>query len=89
MGGWRRQRLVVCSDEPRQMDEFPGLSVGFGPGSSVGDLYALAKCDYLIGVSTFSQWASLYGDKPFFHLYDRNVRLDLNAFRVSDLELIP
>jgi hypothetical protein len=36
-----------------------------GPGHFIEDLYALASCDYIIGPpSTFSQWASFYGNVP-------------------------
>ena len=47
--------FFVCSDEPRHEHEFPGLRVGIGAGSAVGDMCALAKCDYIFGpLSTFS-----------------------------------
>lgn len=86
----RKTSFLVCSDEPRQEQEFPGLSVGFGPGSPIDDLYALAKCDYIFGpISTFSQWASFYGGKPLLHLYDRDTPVELGRFKVSDLKEVP
>jgi hypothetical protein len=82
--------FLVCSDEQRHKDEFPGLSVGFGPGSPVGDLYSLARCDYIMGpLSTFSQWASFYGGKPLLSLYDAADVVKLERFEVSSLEEIP
>lgn len=82
--------FLVCSDEPRRQEEFPGLPVGFGPGSPMGDLYALAKCDYIVGpLSSYSQWASFYGDKPLYQLSDSKDRLDRRKFRVSYLDDIP
>jgi len=86
----RKVSFLVCSDEPRNCHEFPGLTVGFGTGTPVGDLYSLAKCDYLLGpLSTFSQWASFYGEKPLLHFYDSNDRVELEKFRVSYLAEIP
>jgi hypothetical protein len=86
----KRVSFLVCSDEPRRMEEFPGLSVGFGPGTAVGDLYALAKCDYIVGpLSSYSQWASYYGNKPLYQLSDSNDRLELSKFQVSYLDDIP
>jgi hypothetical protein len=83
----RKAAFLVCSDEIRNEREFPGLSVGFGPGSPVGDLCALAKCDYIFGPpSTFSQWASFYGNKPLFHIEDPEVRIERDRFRVADLQ---
>jgi hypothetical protein len=83
----RRVGFLVCSDEPRSAAEFPGLAVGFGAGSPVGDLYALAQCDYILGPrSTFSQWASFYGEKPLLHVHSRNDLVKLDSFRVSYLD---
>jgi hypothetical protein len=86
----KRVSFLVCSDEPRHRDEFPGLSVGFGPGSPAGDMYALAKCDYILGsVSSYSQWASFYGNKPLYQLRDGTDHPELGKFRVSYLEDVP
>ena len=83
----RKVSFLVCSNEVRTAQEFPGLTVGFGPGSPLGDLSALAKCDYIFGpLSTFSQWASFYGNKPMFHLEDRDVRIEHGNFRVANLQ---
>ena len=83
----RKVAFLVCSDEPRNAGEFPGLSVGFGAGSPVSDLYALAQCDYILGPnSTFSQWASFYGKKPLLHLFNSNDSVELEKFRVSYLD---
>ena len=82
--------FFVCSDEPRHGPEFPGLRVGLGTGSAVGDLCALAGCDYILGpMSTFSMWASFYGNKPLFLIRDGKARIKRTDFRVSDLREIP
>ena len=82
--------FLVCSDERRSAEEFPGLTVGLGAGSFLGDLTALSKCDYLFGpVSTFTQWASFYGDTPVFYLRDGGVRIERDRFAVADLDEIP
>jgi hypothetical protein len=61
----KRVSFLVCSNATLPMDEFAGLRVHVGPGHFVGDLYALASCDYIMGPpSTFSEWASFYGQVP-------------------------
>lgn len=86
----RRVRFLVCSNE-NQDGHFRDLNVHFGPGDTVGDLYALSCCDYLVGPpSTFTQWASFYGRVPryvmawkwedAYHL--PRTPLELNAFNV-------
>jgi hypothetical protein len=50
------------------------------------DLYSLARCDYVFGPpSTYSQWASFYGNKPLLHVFDRDSQLLPERFGVSDL----
>ncbi len=83
----RKVAFLVCSDEPRSFGEFPGLTVGFGTDSPVSDIYALAQCDYILGPkSTFSQWASFYGEKPLFQVCDTGDSAKLEHFRVSYLD---
>jgi hypothetical protein len=82
--------FFVCSDEPRHEQEFPGLCVGVGAGSETGDLCALARCDYILGpVSSFSMWASFYGNKPLLVIRDRETRIEREKFYVPDLTEIP
>lgn len=83
----RKVAFFVCSDEPRSADEFPGLTVGFGTDSPVSDVYALARCDYIIGTkSTFSHWASFYGEKPLLQFCGTDEPAKLEHFRVSYLD---
>ena len=86
----RKVAFLICSDEPRHEQEFPGLTVGFGPGSQMGDLHALARCDWIVGpLSTFSQWAAFYGNKPLFLVRDPGVRIEREKFSIPDLAEIP
>ena len=86
----KKAAFFVCSDEPRQASEFPGLTVAIGAGPPVVDLYALAGCDYVLGPpSSFSQWASFYGNKPLYHLRSGDDQVEREKFRVSYLEEIP
>jgi hypothetical protein len=83
----RKVSFFVCSDEARSQGEFPGLTVGFGADSPVSDVYALARCDYIIGPkSTFSQWASFYGGKPLRQVCGTDDAVTLKNFRVSYLD---
>jgi hypothetical protein len=85
-----RVAFLVCSEEPPHPREFEGLSVGFGPGLPIEDLYALAGCDYIFGPpSTFSQWASFYGGRPLWHCSETEADARLEKFQVSWLAEIP
>lgn len=86
----RRVGFLVCGDEPHHEREFDGLSVCCHGGHLVEDLHALSCCDYLLGAqSTFSQWASFYGNVPLLHLRHTDDEVELANFRVSNLEFLP
>jgi len=86
----RKVAFLVCSNEARSEKEFPGLAVRFGTGVPIADLYSLAGCDCIIGpVSSFSQWASFYGEKPLFFVTNGNAEVRRERFRVSDLGEVP
>lgn len=69
LGG--RVAFLVCSNEPVDHDAFAGLdcfSLGAGP---IEDLYGLSLADRIIGApSTFSMWASFFGDVPMSVIID-------------------
>ena len=68
--GWLRAcRPLVCSNASPPASAFAGCDVSAGIGHLVEDLYALARCDYLVGPpSTYTAWASFYGQVPLCHL---------------------
>lgn len=85
MVGGCRVRSLVCSDEPVELRRLRPLEAVAGPGSPIEDLYALARCDLIVGPpSTFGAWASFYGRVPRYELGAEAVdALSLDAFVVS------
>lgn len=74
----RRVAFLVSSDEPVE-----GLRGARGTGDPLDDLYALARCDYLLGPpSTYSAWASFYGGVPLTFIREPDDTLTLGAFSV-------
>lgn len=64
-------RFLVCSDAKLPPGAFQGLPATFGSGHFMEDLFALSRCDYLLGPpSTYSAWASYCGDVPLRFLFD-------------------
>lgn len=82
----KRVVFLVCSDESQDPSHFEGLSVRFGPGHFIEDMYALAECDYLVATagSSFSGWASLVGNKPLHSLKDPEAPIGLGDFFVYE-----
>jgi hypothetical protein len=75
--------FVVCSDEDIPSDAFSGLTVELENRLHVVDLYCLAECDYVLGPpSSFSLWASFYGDRPLYWLRTPTAFPSLTDFEV-------
>jgi hypothetical protein len=79
----REASFLVCSDEPVPGEAFRGFDVHLGPGHELHDLYALAGCDLLLGPpSTYTGWASYYGDVPVYQVHDPGKPVRREAFAV-------
>jgi hypothetical protein len=74
--------FYICSNEEIQGAGYNGISYYTSPKSHpVEDLYALSKCDYIIGPpSTFSMWASFQGNVPIYFIQDANTPVNLKSF---------
>lgn len=76
----RQVRFLVCSNEPIESGSFGGLEIQLGPGQLVEDMYALAATDLIIGPpSTFTGWASFYGQTPLIQLHAADQAIDLSG----------
>jgi hypothetical protein len=78
--------FLICSNENIDTGVFKGLNVFKGPGHFVEDLYSLAKCDFIAGPpSTFSMWASFYGNKPLYMIEDPEKGISKESFKIIQL----
>ena len=62
----QRVGFLLSSDATVHLEHFDGFNVFRIPDAlSIEDLHALSACDYIMGPpSTFSMWASFYGNVP-------------------------
>ena len=61
----KRVTFVICSDKEQDPAVFSDYRFYFGTGQLIEDMYVFAKCDYIFGSpSTFTLWASFYGNVP-------------------------
>ena len=83
----RRFVFLVCSDEPIGNDAFSGLDWIRGPGTTLGDFYALSQCDLVMGpVSTFNRLSAFLGGISRFEIKEPIENLRISDFRpVEDL----
>jgi hypothetical protein len=76
--------FLVCSDASIPADAFAGFDVFYGNGHELEDLYAFAECDRVVGPpSTYTKWASYYGDVPLFVVEDPEETPQADSFLVA------
>lgn len=90
----KRVHFIVCSDEKRNYSEFPKCDCTIQQELPHIDLYTLASCDLIIGnkISTFSRWASYFGEKPMLALKNvdyNNIFSNIAIYRdLSNFDLV-
>lgn len=79
--------FLISSNEKIDLDNFSSVQVVMGNGGLITDLYSLSQTDYLIGPpSTFTMWASFYGQVPLLAIDKEKADIRLSDFKiVSDL----
>ena len=78
-------RFLICTNECEIEKKINsnGQDIVFGPGHELTDLYSFAQCDYLIGPpSTFTMWASFYGNVPLYMIKSSETLFSLPDFKV-------
>jgi hypothetical protein len=76
-------RFLVFSNGDIVKEVFADQNVIFGNNNAIEDMYSLAECDFIVGPpSTFSTWASFYGNTPIYRVIDVNAEFSLGDFKV-------
>lgn len=75
--------LFVASNENIDLRVFNGLNPFYlESGNATSDLFMLSQCDYIIGPpSTYSAWASYYGQKPIYFIENMEDRVHIQDFK--------
>jgi hypothetical protein len=64
------------------VSDFQQFDVVMAPGDPYLDLYALSRCDYVLGPpSTFSLWASYFGEVPLYLVEDPKKKIQSEDFQ--------
>ena len=75
--------FVLVSNLPIDKNYFADLPVFYTNGNLIHDLYTLANCNYIVGVSsTFSLWASFYGRVPLCMITSKKQKINRSTFKV-------
>lgn len=77
-----RVKFLICTNGVLENELFADFNIIKGTGHFIEDLYALAGCDYIIGPpSTYSMWASFYGNTPLYLIENPNNHFSLKDFK--------
>ncbi len=79
---YKKTVFLLCSDEKINMNKYNQYNaLKIEDPTPIHDLYALSKCDYIVGPpSTFSMWASFYGDVPLRFIHNQRDKIALSEF---------
>jgi len=76
--------FLVCSNVKQDVKTLSKFRFIFCNNHFVQDMYSLAKCDYIIGPpSTYTIWASFYGNVPLYHIINAGATVKLDDFKIS------
>lgn len=76
--------IIICSNDEINAKDISEKDAYNGPGHFIDDMYTLANCDYIIGPpSTFTMWASFYGQKPLYKIENPNLEVKLQDFKID------
>jgi hypothetical protein len=79
--GNQKIKFLICSNQQQNQDYLQNFSYSCGNNQIIEDMYSLAECDYIIGPpSSYSMWASFYGQKPLYMIRDVNKKLSIENF---------
>ncbi|MEO6303174.1 MAG: hypothetical protein ABIP51_08375 [Bacteroidia bacterium] len=81
----KHPHFLICHNEKITLNEKenPDLKITFAPGHELLDMYCMATCDYIVGPpSTYSMWASFYGNAPLYMIKDLKKEINLDDFKI-------
>ena len=76
--------FLLCSNEMLDLENYRQFDFfQIDEANLTEDLYALSKCDYITGPpSTYSMWASFYGQKPIFFIKETGMTIRKKDFSI-------
>jgi hypothetical protein len=74
-------KFLICSNLQQNPSLFDDFNCVFAKSHLIEDMYALAECDYIVGPpSSYTMWASFYGEKPLYTIKNVDKAINLNDF---------
>ena len=78
--------FLICSNANHDKNTFSKFNTTFGNNHIIEDMYALAQCDYIIGVpSSYNRWAAFHGNVPLYTIEEPDKNITLDSFKVYQI----
>lgn len=84
--GDQQTHFLICSNEKIDTTILASLNINYtqAAGHELLDMYSLARCNYIAGPpSTYTMWASFYGNVPLLMLHDINMQIQKSDFKIQ------
>jgi hypothetical protein len=82
----KKIHFLLSSNEKINLPAFvyPGARFTPAPFHELVDMYCLARCNYLSGPpSTYTMWASFFGEVPLYMIHDTGKEISLDDFKIE------
>lgn len=82
----KKPHFLVCSNEKInfEFEKTNNPKITYAPGHEFLDMYCLANCNYIAGPpSTYSMWASFYGNKLLYQIKNVSKDIQYSDFRLT------
>lgn len=77
--------FLICSNEQINLDDINtnNHKMTLAPNHELLDMYCMTRCNYIVGPpSTYTMWASFYGNVPLCMIKDKNKTITLTDFKI-------
>ncbi len=78
--------FLICTNEKINLNELNpnNHKLTLAPNHELLDMYCMTHCNYIVGPpSTYTMWASFYGNVPLYKIEDKNKQINSNDFKIQ------
>ncbi len=82
----KKLQFLICSNEKINVGTIleKQFNIVYAPNHELLDMYCMTRCNYIVGPpSTYTMWASFFGNIPLYMIHDINKPIEILDFKVT------